>query len=134
MPHDVVFREALVLDGTGAQPFVGDVAVDGDRISDVGSVTGQSKTEVDARGLVLSPGFIDVHTHDDFALRTSPDMSFKTLQGVTTVVTGNCGTSAWPFGEWLDGIQSYGASQTISNSKKDSQQALNRRAEIFLVP
>ena len=100
MPHDIVFKNATVVDGTGSASITTDVAIDGDRISSIGTVTSAGVQEIDAAGLVLSPGFIDVHTHDDFALLSDPTMSCKTLQGVTTVITGNCGTSAVPFGEW----------------------------------
>ena len=102
MTFDFVFRDAIVVDGTGANRFVADVAVQGDRIAEIGTVSGNARTEIDASGLVLAPGFIDVHTHDDFSLETSPDMAFKTLQGVTTVVTGNCGTSVAGFPDWID--------------------------------
>lgn len=101
MSHDIVIKNAIVADGTGSQTFAADVAIDGDRIAAVGTISSAARREIDATGLVLSPGFIDVHTHDDFALLTDPHMSCKTLQGVTTVVTGNCGTSAVPFGEWV---------------------------------
>jgi len=101
MPFDLVFRDAIVVDGTGANRFVADVAVEGDRIAEIGKVTGSTRTEINASELVLAPGFIDVHTHDDFSLDTTPQMAFKTLQGVTTVVTGNCGTSVPAFPEWI---------------------------------
>lgn len=101
MPFDLVFRNAIVVDGNGSSRRVADVAIEGDRIAEIGSVTGSARGEIDASGLVLAPGFIDVHTHDDFALETTPDMAFKTLQGVTTVVTGNCGTSAPNFIDWI---------------------------------
>lgn len=114
MTHSIIFREALVLDGTGASPFVADVALDGDVIAEIGSVSGGGSEEIDCRGLALSPGFIDVHTHDDFALRTSPDMAFKTLQGVTTVVTGNCGTSAVPMPQWLEGLREHPAAVNVA--------------------
>lgn len=104
MSVDLVFRNATVIDGTGTPGYVADVSVAGDRIAEVGSFVGSATTEIDATGLVLAPGFIDVHTHDDFALLSRPEMSFKTLQGVTTVVTGNCGTSAVPLGEWADKV------------------------------
>lgn len=104
MQHDRVFKNATVIDGTGSVPFTADVAIDGDRITAIGTVAASAAEEIDATGLVLSPGFIDVHTHDDFALLSNPQMSFKTLQGVTTVVTGNCGTSAVPFDEWVQKV------------------------------
>ena len=65
MSFDFVFRDAVVVDGTGAGRFVADVAVEGDRIAEVGRVTGSALIEIDASGLVLAPGFIDVNTHDD---------------------------------------------------------------------
>lgn len=111
---DVVFRNATVVDGTGASGFVADVAVHGDRIAEVGTINGSARTEIDSSGLVLAPGFIDVHTHDDFALDTSPDMPFKTLQGVTTIVTGNCGTSVPEFAEWMSTRKESSASVNVA--------------------
>ncbi|HEX5320617.1 MAG TPA: D-aminoacylase [Stellaceae bacterium] len=94
---DLILRNGTVIDGTGAPRFRGDVAVSGDRIEAVGDV---SKTagarEIDVSGLVVAPGFIDVHTHDDRALLATPEMAMKASQGVTTVVTGNCGVSLAP--------------------------------------
>lgn len=94
--HDFVIRGATLLDGTGAPGLVADVAVDGDRIVDVGHDVRAGRREVSAGGLALAPGFIDVHTHDDWALLVQPDLPFKTEQGVTTVVTGNCGFGPAP--------------------------------------
>src|SRR5271170_1013197 len=100
---DLVIRGARIFDGTGAAPFVGDLAVRGDRIVAVGQVdsataiAGEATIEIDARGLALAPGFIDVHSHDDFAILTTPAMDFKLMQGVTTEVVGNCGMGAAPF-------------------------------------
>ena len=97
MPHDIVFRDATLYDGTGAPGVVGDLAVQGDRIVEVGVVTGGARETVDAAALAIAPGFIDVHTHDDFAAVLYPDMAFKTLGGVTTCIVGNCGMGAAPF-------------------------------------
>ncbi len=94
--HDVVLRGAQIYDGTGAPPMHGDLAIDGDRIAAVGSVSGTGRSELDAETLALAPGFIDVHTHDDFAAILHPDMAFKLLGGVTTCVVGNCGMGAAP--------------------------------------
>jgi N-acyl-D-amino-acid deacylase len=93
---DLIIRNARIVDGTGAPGFEGDVAIEGDRIVEVGSVLGGARETIDADGLTLSPGFIDVHTHDDQAFLRHPDMSFKLAQGVTTCVCGNCGFSAIP--------------------------------------
>jgi len=95
--YDWIFRDAEIYDGTGAPPAVGDVAVQGDRIAEVGRVTGETRQVIDATGLALAPGFIDVHTHDDFAAVLHPDMAFKTLGGVTTSIVGNCGMGAAPY-------------------------------------
>ncbi|MEZ5377271.1 MAG: D-aminoacylase [Acidimicrobiales bacterium] len=98
-PPDItlVLRGATVYDGTGAPPVLADVAIAGDRIVEVGqSVDGHGAPEVDLTGLCLSPGFIDTHTHDDFAVLLHPDMAFKVCGGVTTCIVGNCGMGAAP--------------------------------------
>lgn len=85
---------ATVYDGTGAEGVIRDVHVENGVIVDV--LTNPVNTTVQADGLALCPGFIDVHTHDDLATINTPVMPFKTLQGVTTVVVGNCGSSIAP--------------------------------------
>ena len=91
----LVIRNARVLDGTGAPSFEADVEVREGRIASVGR-GGDAREEIDARGAVLSPGFVDTHTHDDGALLRHPGMEFKLAQGCTSVVIGNCGFSAAP--------------------------------------
>ena len=93
---DLIIRNALVLDGTGAPATEADVAVTADRITAVGSITETAASEIDADGKVLAPGFVDVHTHDDGALLRYPGMEFKLSQGCTSLVVGNCGFSAIP--------------------------------------
>lgn len=92
---DVVLRGATLVDGTGKRAVTGDLAIAGDRIVAVGTFTVTNKpTVIDARGLVVAPGFIDLHTHSDTALTrkaTRANLNYLT-QGVTTVVTGNCGS------------------------------------------
>ncbi len=93
---DLVIRNATIVDGTGEPRYGGDLAVTDGRISAVGDVPDSGETTVDAGGLALAPGFVDVHTHDDGALVEHPGMEFKISQGCTSVVVGNCGFSAIP--------------------------------------
>ena len=94
---DTIIRNGQVIDGTGAAPIAADVCVTEDRIAFIGDASRlQSAVEVDARGKVVCPGFIDVHTHDDRAVLANPLLECKISQGVTTVVTGNCGISIAP--------------------------------------
>ena len=93
---DTVVREVAVYDGTGAAPLTADVALEAGRIAAVGAVAGSARETLDGRGLALAPGFIDVHTHDDFAALIHPDMAFKLAGGVTTCIVGNCGFGAAP--------------------------------------
>lgn len=94
---DLIFRGVRLIDGTGAPARHGDVAVSGDRIEAVGDLGRLSAgEEIEAEGLVLAPGFIDVHTHDDRYLLEDPAVPAKASQGVTTVVVGNCGFSLAP--------------------------------------
>ncbi len=98
MPPTLVFRDVTVLDGTGAPEFVADVALAGERIERVepsGRGPGGGR-EIDGRGLYLAPGFVDVHSHDDAALLTRPELEFKLAQGCTSVVVGNCGFGLSP--------------------------------------
>ncbi|MFP6759118.1 MAG: D-aminoacylase [Alphaproteobacteria bacterium] len=94
---DIVIRNARLIDGRGGESRTGDIAVCDDRISAIGTVGRiAASVEIDGRGLAVAPGFIDVHTHDDRAVLSDPLMACKVSQGVTTVVTGNCGISIAP--------------------------------------
>ena len=95
--HDLVIRDATLFDGEGSDPFRGDLAIEGDTIAAVGHVRGDARNTVDGAKLAVAPGFIDVHTHDDFAAVLHPDMGFKSGGGVTTCVVGNCGMGAAPW-------------------------------------
>lgn len=112
---DILIRNARVLDGSGAAPQLADVAISGDRICDIGAgLAGHTAETIEANGLALAPGFIDVHTHDDTAVIRTPVMLPKLSQGVTTVIVGNCGISASPVklsGEPPDPMNLLGATE-----------------------
>ena len=98
MRADMLIENATVIDGTGQPGIIGGVAVAGGEISAVGDISEYTSDHViDGTDKVVAPGFIDCHTHDDRALLDDPDMACKVTQGVTTVVTGNCGVSLAPF-------------------------------------
>ncbi|WP_420626377.1 N-acyl-D-amino-acid deacylase family protein [Candidatus Poriferisodalis sp.] len=96
MSHDTVIRGGLVVDGTGADAKVADVAIDGERITAVGEVPDSGRTEIDAAGKVVTPGFVDIHTHLDAQLAWDPIGSSSCWHGVTSVVMGNCGVTFAP--------------------------------------
>ena len=91
---DLIVRNATIIDGTRAARFQGEIGVRAGMIAKIGALErATADTEVDASGMVAAPGFIDAHTHDDRMLLSNPDMTPKVSQGVTTVITGNCGIS-----------------------------------------
>ncbi len=94
--HDLVIRNGLIYDGSGGVPFEGDVAIDGDRIAAVGKVSGAGREEIDAKGRLVTPGFVDIHTHFDGQVTWDPFLTPSTFHGVTTVVMGNCGVGFAP--------------------------------------
>jgi len=94
--HDMVIRGGTVVDGTGRAPFVGDVAIDGGRISAVGTVSQPGREEIDATGHLVTPGFVDIHTHYDGQATWDPEMGPSAWHGVTSVVMGNCGVGFAP--------------------------------------
>ncbi|PYR42103.1 MAG: hypothetical protein DMF95_29290 [Acidobacteria bacterium] len=93
-PFDLLVTNARIIDGTGGPPVAGSVAVRDGRIAGVGRVTGTAARTIDAHGLVLAPGFIDAHSHSDYALLTDGNAESKIRQGVTTEVIGESGSVA----------------------------------------
>ncbi len=106
--HDMVIRGGTVVDGTGRAPFAADVAIDGGRISIVGTVGQPGREEVDATGHLVTPGFVDIHTHYDGQATWDPEMGPSAWHGVTSVVMGNCGVGFAPAKpdkhQWLIGL------------------------------
>ncbi|MBK7163019.1 MAG: D-aminoacylase [Sphingomonadales bacterium] len=103
--HDMVIRGGTIVDGTGAARFTGDIAIDNGLISQVGKVSGSGKEEIDATGMIVAPGWVDVHTHYDGQATWDQEMAPSSWHGVTTVIMGNCGVGFAPAKpdrhEWL---------------------------------
>src|SRR5262245_63092892 len=99
MAFDLVVRNGLVVDGSGAPAIRGDVAIAGDRIAAVGEVDDTGREEIDADGLVVAPGFVDGHTHMDAQLFWDELGTSSCWHGVTTVAMGNCGFTLAPASE-----------------------------------
>ncbi len=96
MAYDLVIRNGTLVDGSGAEPVRADVAVQGDRIAAVGDVDGLADRSIDADGMLVTPGFIDIHTHLDAQICWDPIGSSPCWHGVTSVVMGNCGMTFAP--------------------------------------
>ena len=94
--HDIVIRGGTIIDGTGKAAFTGDVAIAGDRIAAVGGKLGPARREIDAAGLLVTPGWVDVHTHYDGQAMWDPLLAPSCWHGVTTVMFGNCGVGFAP--------------------------------------
>ena len=94
--HDLIIRGGRIVDGTGRAPYTGDVAIEADRIVAVGRVEGRGRREIDADGAIVTPGWVDIHTHYDGQVTWDPEVSPSGWHGVTTVVVGNCGVGFAP--------------------------------------
>ncbi|HSG49440.1 MAG TPA: amidohydrolase family protein, partial [Longimicrobiales bacterium] len=115
-PWDVLITGGTVVDGTGAPGYAADVAVRGDRIVRVSTEPldpAQAATVVDATGQVVSPGFVDLHTHLDPLLRL-PGAESHVRQGVTTALGGPDGGGPWPFAPYLDSAQALGVGMNVA--------------------
>lgn len=94
--HDLIIRGGVVVDGLGGDPQVADIAVDGDTLTALGLINATGRTEIDATGLIVTPGFVDLHTHLDAQIGWDPDLTPLSWHGVTTAVLGNCGVTFAP--------------------------------------
>ena len=94
--HDLVIRKGTIIDGSGTDRFSGDIAIDKDRIVALGNVEQKGEKEIDATGMLVTPGWVDVHTHYDGQATWDPIMAPSSWHGVTTVVMGNCGVGFAP--------------------------------------
>ena len=114
-PYDLLIRGARVVDGSGAAWFRADVGVRGGRIARMGNLAGrEARRVVDADDRVLAPGFIDVHTHVEGNLPARPDAANLIADGVTTIVTGNCGGSEIEVGQWLSKREQEGIAVNVA--------------------
>jgi N-acyl-D-aspartate/D-glutamate deacylase len=93
---DLIIRGGTIVDGTGSAPYEADISVVGGEIRSIGKIAARAKDEIDAKGLLVTPGFVDIHTHYDGQAMWSPQMSPSSSHGVTTVVAGNCGVGFAP--------------------------------------
>src|ERR1043166_5577386 len=98
---DLVIRGGTVADGKGSELFEADVAIASGRITEVGKVFARAKEEIDAKGKLVAPGFVDVHTHYDGQVTWSQDITPSSQNGVTTAIMGNCGVGFAPC-RWAD--------------------------------
>ncbi len=94
--NDLVIRSGRIIDGTGRPGFVGDLAIEGGKIASVGGKAGPGRREIDASGLLITPGWVDIHTHYDGQVAWDPYLSPSSWHGVTTLVMGNCGVGFAP--------------------------------------
>ncbi|HLJ05915.1 MAG TPA: amidohydrolase family protein [Acetobacteraceae bacterium] len=94
--HDTVIRGGTIVDGTGKQAFTGDIAIDGDRITEVGGKAGPAHRDIEAEGKIVTPGWVDVHTHYDGQATWDSELAPSSWHGVTTILFGNCGVGFAP--------------------------------------
>jgi len=99
--YDILIKNGLIVDGSGSSAFKGSVAIKDERISEIGEIKGSAEKEIDAKGLIVTPGWIDVHNHGDMTIYYYPKADGYVRQGITTFVGGNCGSSPGPYGDLI---------------------------------
>ena len=106
--HDLIIKAGTVIDGTGSAPITADVAIDNGTITELGKLNARAKRTVDADGLLVTPGFVDIHTHYDGQATWDAQLAPSSWHGVTSVVMGNCGVGFAPCKpeqrDWLIGL------------------------------
>ncbi len=113
---DLVIVNGRILDGSGNPWYLADVGIANGKIAEIGKIDpARAKEKIDAKGLIVAPGFIDVHTHLEGAIEQVPDAENLIMMGVTTVVTGNCGSSALNLTEWFEIVKKNGTGVNIAS-------------------
>ena len=127
MNYDIVIRNGSVFDGIGSAPVTADVAIKDNRIIEIGNISGAGVEELDAEGLFVTPGFIDIHSHSDFTLLVDPRAASSIFQGVTLEVIGNCGFGCAPISNpILAGNNIYGLNDEVPLTWNSMAQYLER--------
>jgi len=93
---DTIIRNGTIIDGTGADPYDADIAIQDGRITEIGRITARGREEIDARGRIVTPGFVDPHSHYDAQVTWSSQITPSSWNGVTTTLIGNCGVGFAP--------------------------------------
>jgi len=113
--YDTLIRNGSIVDGSGARAYQGDIAITGGEIVKIGDLSGSSaKRNIDATGLTVSPGFIDLHTHADRNIMDNPGIENYLHQGVTTILAGNCGNSPVHLDEYFNSVEDTGISLNLA--------------------
>jgi len=115
--YDILIKNGLIVDGSGSSAFKGSVAIKDERISEIGEIKGSAEKEIDAKGLIVTPGWIDVHNHGDMTIYYYPKADGYVRQGITTFVGGNCGSSPGPYGDLIS--VGMGVGEIITNIGPD---------------
>lgn len=112
--YDVIIAGGSVVDGTGAPAILADIAIKDGKVAKIGEITGSATTRIDAHGLVVAPGFIDVHTHSDDLVERLPLSEHFLKMGVTSIVVGNCGSSNASVGDFFARLEKNGVSPNVA--------------------